>query len=141
MRFRRFRKLVAAYGGDPSRWPADERDAALRFVRTSARARALVDDASRLDAVLARAPAAPADAALRDAVLDIPGRVRPVMRQATDRRRHWGRIWAPAAALAAAGLFGFAVGMTNVLPTAGPDEATDIAALVYGIDDIDEVMP
>ena len=59
----RFRSLVEAYGGDPARWPVDEREAALGLLETSATARAAVDEARALDAVLGKvsAPLVPSE--------------------------------------------------------------------------------
>ena len=139
MKFRRFRTLVTAYGGDPSRWPMNERQDALRFLKASARARALIDEAEQLDKVLAGLVVAPAEPALRETILDVPNRARPVVSGAA-RTRH-RRAWAPAATLAAAGVLGFAIGMTNILPTTNADNSADLSALVYGPDTIDEVMP
>jgi|LNFM01.1.fsa_nt_gb hypothetical protein len=50
----RFDSIVAAYGADPRRWPAVERDAALAF---AAEAQPDLADARALDALLELAPA------------------------------------------------------------------------------------
>ena len=66
----RFEHLAAAYGGDPRRWPAAERDAALAFLETNgAEAERLLFEARKLDAALAAAPAPAVSHALRDAIL------------------------------------------------------------------------
>jgi ferric-dicitrate binding protein FerR (iron transport regulator) len=52
MTLERFEALVAAYGGAEGAWPEAERDAAIALCETSARARALRDDAHALDTAL-----------------------------------------------------------------------------------------
>ena len=46
---RRLRRLIQAYGGEASRWPAAEREAALRLLAQSDEARTLQREAARLD--------------------------------------------------------------------------------------------
>ena len=53
----RLKSLLAAYGGDPARWPLGEREAALSLLQTSAAARSAADEARALDAVLGGASA------------------------------------------------------------------------------------
>jgi hypothetical protein len=48
----RFKAIVDAYGADPAGWPDVERDAALRFMATDARAGAWLDEARALDDLL-----------------------------------------------------------------------------------------
>jgi hypothetical protein len=52
MNLARLENLVAAYGGDPQRWPVAERGAALALVERSAEARERVAEARRLDRAL-----------------------------------------------------------------------------------------
>jgi len=49
----RFKAILDAYGADPSRWPADERDAALRFLAEDPRAEAWTSEARAVDGLLA----------------------------------------------------------------------------------------
>jgi hypothetical protein len=49
----RFGEILDAYGADPDRWPADEREAALGLMREDPAARALSERAERLDRALA----------------------------------------------------------------------------------------
>ena len=62
----RFKAILDAYGAEPSRWPQDERDAALRFMAEDVRAEAWIDEARALDGLLAEG-FAPADAEADDA--------------------------------------------------------------------------
>lgn len=65
----RFRALLDAYGGDPRRWPAEEREAAQAFADAHTD-RAPQDEAARLDAVLeAGAPECAPTAALMGRIL------------------------------------------------------------------------
>jgi hypothetical protein len=48
----RFKTIVDAYGADPARWPAAERDSALQFMARDPRARAWLDEARALDDLL-----------------------------------------------------------------------------------------
>jgi hypothetical protein len=89
--------VIASYGADPARWPAEERAAVLALASRPAVAAALAD-ARALDALLddwARADvaAAPFDAA------QLTPRAAPV---APARRRGWLAAGAMAAAVAAA---------------------------------------
>lgn len=49
----RMTMLLAAYGADPARWPAEERDDALGWLAAHPEAFALRDEAGALDAALA----------------------------------------------------------------------------------------
>ncbi len=55
----RLRDLLDAWGAAEDRWPADERAAALALIASSAEARALRDEAARLDALLDGDPVDP----------------------------------------------------------------------------------
>ncbi|MFV0369956.1 MAG: hypothetical protein ACK5KM_16015 [Hyphomicrobiaceae bacterium] len=52
----RLQHLVDVYGGDPERWPTDERAQMLGFASTDQEAAALVAQARALDSVLDKAP-------------------------------------------------------------------------------------
>lgn len=73
MNLERFAVIVDAYGADPRRWPAAERDAAQAFATTDARASVLLAEALALDAGLDALPIPePASAALRRAAMPLP---------------------------------------------------------------------
>lgn len=115
----RFRELVDAYGGDPRRWPDAERAAALALAGEDARARAMLGEAKGLDSLLdgmqikppaidtARIVAAAARLAQEpDTANVVPlarkrGALRPVL------------VWTRGAALAAATVCGFIIGMSD----------------------------
>jgi hypothetical protein len=114
----RFKKILAAYGADPARWPDAEREDAVRFARDNAAARQLLLDAQQLDDALDHmaAPAPGLDAArLAAAVMETP--------QATPRSGSepvwavpWWQWfdWPKLAGLAVMGLLGIAVGWAGI---------------------------
>ena len=51
-RIERLRVVVSAYGGDPSRWPAQDRDELLDLVDTNLEAMAIVRDGQQFDQLL-----------------------------------------------------------------------------------------
>lgn len=54
-----FRDLLDRHGGDLAHWPAGEVASAIALIEASPEARALLDQAQRLDATLASPPKAP----------------------------------------------------------------------------------
>jgi hypothetical protein len=66
-----FERLLEVYGGDRSRWPAEDRAAAAQLVARDAKARRLLAEAEALDRVLERAPlpALETEAALADRIV------------------------------------------------------------------------
>jgi hypothetical protein len=143
----RFRRLIEAYGADPARWPPPERAAALALLATSAQARAALEDARRLDALLAADRRPAPDASLAESII-ARAAAQPQERPArSDRRLEPGgwslpRLWPQAAGLLAAALLGFAVGWANLLPSAfGGDETVDLSDYVAGGAGAEEPLP
>ncbi|MCK6449596.1 MAG: hypothetical protein L6R19_01855 [Alphaproteobacteria bacterium] len=115
----RFAELVDAYGADPRRWPEAEREAALAFLERAPEARTTLEAARRLDALIdawplpaaapdpahltARAARAAQEAPAGNVVPFAPRRKPPVTLMA----------WARAGALAAAGICGLVIGMSD----------------------------
>ena len=63
----RLEALLEAYGADPERWPAAERDQAVALLASSAEARALQREAATLDRMLdLAAPPAPSPELMAD---------------------------------------------------------------------------
>ena len=140
----RFADLLDAYGAEPARWPAAERDAALTLLARDAAARRAQAQAASLDALLDRAPVAPQSAALQARVLAAAptaadrqhSPVSPPMANRASPRSWLGAIghlvarltpapgsWQPAAAMAAALVLGLIVGYT--VPPTGSDGLVD----------------
>jgi hypothetical protein len=119
MTLARLRAILDAYGADPARWPAEEREAALGLLARSADARRERNAAALLDDTLDAAPRMIASPALAARVLDAAPR---------DRRIRIERVIAVAAPLAvAAGLVLWLVRPPTPPPRALSD--TEIAAL------------
>lgn len=132
----RFRELIDAYGADPKRWPESERLGALALLQRTPALAAELDAARRLDALIdawpvAAAPADPAHLVARAtrASQEPVGNVVPL----APRRRAPAtiRTWVRGAALAAAGICGLIVGMSDPTMTPGSANADiyDIAQL------------
>ncbi len=77
MDMERFRRILDAYGGEPRRWPQEERSAALELVKSVPEASRLRERALAFDLILDKVPAEEPSPALRAAVLASRARVRP----------------------------------------------------------------
>jgi len=154
----RFTAIIAAYGADPARWPADERLAAQAFAEAApVEATPLLAEAADLDAMLDGLPVPPATAtptaafhARGDAIARLRAAAKPGSLSKVKAWLGWqGPIWQPAGAMTAAVLFGLALGIEapHSLPfpttagaqasltspaTAGDPSAPDLALFVYG---------
>ncbi|HEX9462856.1 MAG TPA: hypothetical protein VGB82_09675 [Alphaproteobacteria bacterium] len=116
----RLKTLLDAYGADPRRWPAAERAAAQALLVSSVDARAAVQDAQRLDALLDRVPVsadAVADPALLAAIIATtvpPAGRRPARPWTEAFAARFAFGWPNFAALAAAAVVGFLIGWTDL---------------------------
>lgn len=81
----RFIDLVASYGADPQRWPADRRSAAVRCLVESEAARAAWCEAANLDGDLDNVPSADMSPELMENVLAIAN---------APKQRNTGRLLA-----------------------------------------------
>jgi hypothetical protein len=111
----RLEELVAAYGADPQRWPADERSAALALLERVPLLHVELDRMAGLDAVLDRwpSPAPRLDAESLTARITATRQARPEV--LAKRRFRWPSLaWPNAAGLAAAALAGFLVGWSGL---------------------------
>jgi hypothetical protein len=122
----RAEEILDAYGADPARWPAAERDALRAMIAAEPALAAARDAARRLDAALGVLPPPPALA------------LNPVAIAAAARRLRGGaaparRLWARAAGLAAAALVGVWVGWSGIVNPPG-DEREDALAFLAGVE-------
>jgi hypothetical protein len=140
MNVERFTHLLDAYGSDPKRWPAAERDEAMLLLQTSDVARGALLNAEQLDAVLSAGPAlsdgfdAPSQELLRR-VAEVPVRHPRLL----ERTAWWPfeRAYASVLALAAAVMFGVFVGDLT-FPADGGTVLSE-GASELSEDDVDEL--
>ena len=136
----RFRRLIAAYGADPARWPPGRRARADALLARSSTARTLLAEAQAFDSLLMTDAKPPADERLAAAII---ARTIDVVqeRPLTSGRAitlDWSlaRLWPQALGLAAAAVLGFVIGWTDLLPESFGGDTIDLAdVLDAGIDD------
>lgn len=129
-----FGRMAELYGGDIKRWPADTRARALMLLAHSGEARAILDGAAALDAVLDRA-AAPAvsDERAERVLARLSERMddlAPPVPYSLTAARNTLRLWPTAGFLAAMGIAGFLVCASGLLPA--PASATDFTSALGG---------
>jgi hypothetical protein len=114
----RLRHLLEAYGADPERWPAEEREAALGLLAVSPEAQAARVEAARLDALLGLASAAEPSPDLSARILAaLPEDRRPARAR---RARIVRRVAAALVPLAAAAALVLWIGGSPEAPTPDP---------------------
>ena len=131
----RFRELLEAYGAEPRRWPANERATAEALLVRERGARALLSKAAAIDGLLDRAtPLAPPiiDAEVLVAHITAKPQSMPaeVVALRPARRTTGGVFWLKVASLAAAAIFGFLIGVTQLLnpgDTSAPTSGLELA--------------
>ena len=131
MRHGRFMRLIGAYGADPARWPEEERAAAGRRMADDPAARAAIDEARRLDALLDRMPPPP-DVAAIELPAVLPAQRRPVLHRLlrAGRGAVWA-VWPRVAALAMASVVGMLIGLSGVGDQLYGTQDTDTATTVF----------
>ncbi|MGZ6021328.1 MAG: hypothetical protein ACXWLQ_01860 [Rhizomicrobium sp.] len=133
----RFAVLVEAYGGDPARWPMDEREPAMRLLASSLVAQTAAAAARRLDQSMATAVTAPVYPALAAKLLADFDRVsqRPSLRQVVSAVAQivWpgAPVWQPATAFGLALAIG--IGIAALAPFDTP-QADDMSGGVFALD-------
>lgn len=101
--------LIEAYGGDPARWPAAEREAAVARLSGDSELARAADDARLLDLTLDALPRPHPSPALRVRLKEIPEPGGGLLELIAG----WVGLWRPAAGLAAAAVLGIAIGAAN----------------------------
>ncbi|MBN9466595.1 hypothetical protein [Brevundimonas sp.] len=130
MRIERLQALAEAYGGDLRRWPADQRAFAESLVAADPAARALLDEAAALDALLDASPSVAPSADLTARVL----RAAPGARAKSRPRRAVWLLGAGWAAAACAGVIA-GVGLTRQMSADARADAVLYQATLSGVDD------
>lgn len=132
----RLNALADAWGGDLRRWPTADRAAAERLLAADPAARAVLDSASALDALLFASPRPQASAALRDRVITAATRAglkpRPARRFWLDRL-----VLASGAGWAAAACAGVIAGLSLTTHMTADIQADAVLyqATLGGVDD------
>ena len=140
-----FRNLLDAHGADPSRWPAELRENAVQLIGSDASARADLDNALELDAMLARFSAiSPEDELSASRVMGklngpLPRQRQPFWRvPAALLDWQFAPAWPRLAALAGCMLIGFTVGIAGgdrAISNADAQTANrDIGTMVFAPD-------
>ena len=130
----RFRRLIAAYGADPARWPPAQRPPAEALLARSAPARALLAEARAFDSLLMADANTPVDERLAASIIaraiDAPQEPTP----ASARALHLGwplpRLWPHAIGLATAAALGFVIGWTDLLPGGFGGDTIELADIL-----------
>ena len=140
----RLAEVLAAYGADPARWPAAERDRLMALVENEPE---ILAEAREIDQVLAgaRSPAVPQGAPAR--LLARAAQQRPQPNVIHLDRARAGRppsiwSWGAAAALAASFGLGIFLGTTNLTLPFGDSGVVEIddPIVLTGIDDATDLL-
>jgi hypothetical protein len=144
----RFRTIVDAYGTDPSKWPMQEKETALRFMGGSTEAIEIVNQAADLDRLLNQIPTVEPSLSLQRAVAEIP--IRNASRSKQQEVFSFSNLfvrsvlWKSALAATLAVLLGFASGFatleTNV-NTEAQANWEDFSSLAFASDLDQELVP
>jgi anti-sigma factor RsiW len=124
-------RLIEAYGADPARWPSDERAAAERHMAANPAARAAVEEARRLDALLGRMPPVPEMTSF-PLPAALPAQRRPLLQRLVrpGRAVAWS-MWPRVAALAMASIVGVVIGTSGIADHFSPAQDSDAATSVF----------
>ena len=134
MRLTRFLRLIDIHGPDLARWPAPERTAALRRAESDPAAQRALDQARRLSALLARAPAPAAGNAgqrVTAALARLPAQQSPYWWPAPIAVWDLLPRWPRAVALAAMAALGILVGLTDLGGTPAPASSADLSVMIF----------
>ena len=136
----RFRRLIAAYGADPARWPPGRRARAEGMLARSSAARALLAETQAFDSLLMADAKPPADDRLAATIIartmGVAQERAPTPARAITLDWSLARLWPQAVGLAAAAVLGFVIGWTDLLPEGFGGNTIDLAdVLDAGVDD------
>lgn len=140
---KRLLSIIEAYGADPERWPEDEREDALSLLEHSTTAIA-IQEAARLDTLLAKSPAPGPSLALRAGIASIPARHGAGTSSLSRLFWPFGAIWQPAIGLAAAAIIGLVVGVGSPpeeISLSQTESETYITVIAAAGGEIEENLP
>jgi hypothetical protein len=144
----RFRVLLGSYGADPQRWPQASRADAQKLLSGSAAARAMREEAERLDTAIAAATAredaalarlSPPDEAVQRLRSRVAARIATEAERPAERRVAWSLVgpidrllssrlhWA---GMAAAGSFAIVAGLLLGAMSATPPAADPVQSML-----------
>ena len=129
----RLQRLIDAYGADPARWPAAERDAAKRLLAETPAMSARLEDAARLDRALDDFnPAVPkaAQARLRQGWANLPPQETAAVAIAGAGLPMLARMLPRAVMLAAASVAGIVIGHSGIDGPATAIARIDVVTLI-----------
>ena len=127
----RLQRLIEAYGADPARWPAAEREAAERLLAASPDLTAAVNEARRLDGALDDyGPAARvgSETRLERALADLPPQQADGV--AASGPSFIASVLPRAAVLAAASVAGIFIGLSDIEGPGATVARVDIVTLI-----------
>ena len=154
-----FDRLIDIHGGDPTRWPAADRAAALALAAASPAAAARLEEARHLDRLLDRLPSADPSPALQARILADADRLLPPVDGRPSRRGVglWRRLldgigpalwpglpaWQPSAVLGLSLAAGLALGLTDpgLLGVGGDLPMGDVSTLMFAETVLEEGWP
>jgi len=138
----RFAALVEAYGADPERWPAAERDAAVCWLASNPAAQALRAEASSLDRAMGTFELPVVSSTLKRRLMeDFDGAqrrwsLRRLVGIAADAVWPGAPLWQPACALGLA--FAAGLGVALFAPFDIPQQ-DDVSSSVFALDTLSDV--
>jgi hypothetical protein len=143
----RLAEVLAAYGADPARWPAAERDRLMARAESASDLQFLLIEAREIDRILASARALAEPAGAMGRLMQRAGQQKPEAAvipfdKARPRPRPSIWSWGAAAALAASFGLGIFLGTTNFATHFGDSDVVEIddPIVLTGIDDASDLL-
>ncbi len=143
MNIERFRQLVESYGTVPERWPADERDEALRLLGRSEDAQRIVNEESGLDDALARSAMdidlSTLESRIMDEVDRQSGWVERLVGWLMPDLQHPATLWRPALAAGLPLVFGVFLGTSITFQGDPLTDTEDDMLILMGLTSIEVI--
>ena len=139
----RFIAIVDAYGGNPERWPQEEREAAKQWLDSNPQAQARMLEAIGLDGIIVLPAIAISSSALELRLLDdfdhAQNRwsVRKLVRSASEAVWPGAPVWQPACALGLAFAAGICIAAFAPVDIAQRDDGSGSVFALDGVQDVD----